>query len=918
VRGDAALVLGAAVAGVGAFVVRGRLARCAAALLLAFAAGALSLATRLEAAARIRPVAPREATLEGVLRVVQQVHGATRFDLVDLVEVEPRPAVLGGGLRVIAEPSEIAPALAEALPGARLRMRVRARPPGVLRNPGRRGSSRTLERAGIGARGRLAHPGLVVRLPEREGLRPLRWLHGLRRVRAEQLAALGEGGALLRALALGDRGALSEQARAAFAGLGLAHLLAVSGLHLTLMAGCVYAVARWLFSRSATWCARRDTRIAAAWTAGAAALFYALLAGWGVPVQRAWVVVTSVLLALTAGRSRLWLQPLSGAAIAVLLVEPGALFAPGAQLSFSAAAALTWSARREAARANAVGNSWLARALSTSAVAIAATAPLAALHLGRAAPLALLVNLAAIPWTGLVLLPVALLSVLCAAALGWPGAAAALAGAEWIARGTLQTVGWLAEWLPLGERATAPAGGWLAVAALLGFAAVLARSTGIRVLVTLTLGGLLAWAPAAGVAPGPPRFVALDVGQGDAFLVQGASGAVLVDAGTALPDGVDLGRRTVVPALHALGVQRLDVLVATHADLDHRGGIPAVLNAVPVAELWLPYGGRHDAAFATLLAAAARAGVPVRERGRGSPPHVAGDLRVVSLWPPPGTVGHSRNDRSLVLRVERDGVRVLLPGDIDARAERALVDSAADLRADVLVLPHHGSDTSSSRAFLHAVGASVAVASAPCWGRFGMPHAGVLERAQEAGLAVWWTGRDGAVLVALGPRLAVASVARPRGHCATTRAARTAGRRSALDLQHLALVRREIGKHAHGAAARAIRVGQGRGAAALEQRVQQPAQRIHRIPGFGDQAVHVEAIAADAQDAQRPAAVVVPVGDQVDQDHGLGRQSLHGADADCLELGEVHVAAATAVLLELDAVCTERQRLHLDGLHLLE
>ncbi len=776
-RGDAALVLGAAVVGVGAFVVRGPRARCAAALLLAFAAGALSLATRLEAAARVRPAAPREATLEGALRSVQQVSGETRFELVGLVEVEPRPRALGGGLRLAARSSEIAPTLAEALPGAHLRVRVRLRPPAGLRNPGGRGSPRTLERAGIGALGRLAHPALVVRLPEREGWRPLRGLQRLRRVRAEQLAALGEGGALLRALALGDRGGLSEQTRAAFARLGLAHLLAVSGLHLTLIAGCAYAAARFLCARSAACCARWDTRIAAAWAAGGAALFYALLAGWGVPVRRAWIALASVLLALTAGRSRLWLPPLSGAASAVLLVEPGALFAPGAQLSFCAAAALMWSARRAAARADAAQGSWLGRALSTSAVAIAATAPLAALHLGRAAPLALLANLAAVPWTALVLLPAALLSVVCAGAPGWPGAAVALAASEWIARGTLQVVGWLADWLPLGERGGPPAGGWLALAALLGLATVRARRTRTRVSATLALGGLLAWAPTAGVAPGPPRLAALDVGQGDAFLVQGTRGALLVDAGTALPDGLDLGRHAVVPALRALGVRRLDLLVATHADLDHRGGLAAVLDAVPVAELWLPYGGAREPGFAALLAAATRAAVPVRERGRGSPPRAAGDLRVVPLWPPPGAASAARNDRSLVLRVEVNGARVLLSGDIDARAERALIDSGADLRADVLALPHHGSDTSSSRAFLRTVGASVALASAPCWGRFGMPHTGVLARAREAGLAVWWTGRDGAVLVALGPRLAVTSVGQPRSHCGAAKAARGPSRR---------------------------------------------------------------------------------------------------------------------------------------------
>jgi competence protein ComEC len=300
---------------------------------------------------------------------------------------------------------------------------------------------------------------------------------------------------------------------------------------------------------------------------------------------------------------------------------------------------------------------------------------------------------------------------------------------------------------------------------LLGFGAVRARSTRTRIAGALAVSGLLAVAPPATVLPEPPRLVALDVGQGDALLVQGEPGAVLVDAGTAIPDGIDLGRRTVVPALRALGVRRIDLLVASHADLDHRGGIPAVLGALPVGEVWIPPDGRGDVAFAPVLAAAAAAGVPVRERGRGSAPLRAGELRVTALWPPFATARASRNDRSLVVRVDVGRRRVLLPGDIETSAEHVLIASGADLRADALVLPHHGSRTSSSAAFLRAVDASVAIASAPCWGRFGMPHADVLERARAAGHPVWWTGRDGAVLVALGPRLAAVSFAAPQTGC---------------------------------------------------------------------------------------------------------------------------------------------------------
>jgi competence protein ComEC len=186
-----------------------------------------------------------------------------------------------------------------------------------------------------------------------------------------------------------------------------------------------------------------------------------------------------------------------------------------------------------------------------------------------------------------------------------------------------------------------------------------------------------------------------------------------------------------------------------------------VLEGLPVGALWLPRGGLADAAFAELREAARRRGVAVLERGLGDAPAEFGDLRVTPLWPPPGA-GGSRNDRSLVLRVEAGARRLLLPGDVGAAAEAALVASGADLRADVLKLPHHGSRSSSSRALLGAVDASLAVASAPCEGRFGMPHAEVRARARAAGLALWWTGRDGAVRVGLGPALHALGTGAPR------------------------------------------------------------------------------------------------------------------------------------------------------------
>jgi competence protein ComEC len=492
----------------------------------------------------------------------------------------------------------------------------------------------------------------------------------------------------------------------------------------------------------------------------AAAGGYAALCGGQVPVRRALVMLASLALAALRVRPAARAHPLCAAALAVLAAQPEALFQAGAQLSFAATAALVLAPgrRAEPARLRA-----LADGLRTSATAALATAPLAALRLGSVAPAGLAANLLAVPCTGLVLLPAALAAG-AALAVAPEAASARLAAraAERVAAAGLAAVQAADARLPGSAPGRRPGTGALVAGVALAGLGLAARSGAARAAAAFGAGLALGFGPAAALEPSPPRVVFLDVGQGDATLVQGRSGALLVDAGRAF-GALDRGRDAVLPALGALGVERLDVLAVTHADVDHRGGVPALLDALPVGELWLPFGAHADPAFAALRAAAARRRVPVRERGAGSGVARLGDLRVQPLWPPrarpAAAVG---NEASLVLRVEAAGGRVLLAGDLGAAGEAELLASGADLRAGLVALPHHGSRGSSSAAFLAAVGGVAAVVSAPCAGRFGMPHPEAVRRARAAGYTLWWTGRDGAVLAALGPRPWLSGWGRPR------------------------------------------------------------------------------------------------------------------------------------------------------------
>ncbi len=746
----------AAVLAIGVAVGPAPAARRALSALLAALAGAASLALQLESAAsRIRlPTQP--VVIEGT--VVDSVSGIgwSRVDVARVRAVDADARRVPANLRLVGGETPAGfQALETAQPGDRIRARVRLRELREPRNPGSPQRVRALERRGIGARGRLEHPALHVRLHDRSMRSPLRAIHERRRDISAKLATAGFGSELVRALALGDLGGLSNEVRDAFRRLGLSHILSVSGLHLALVASLAFATVRVSLGRCAWLAARRDTRIAALLAGVLTAVGYALFSGWAIPARRSLVFLLVLALAIVRGRSRQRAEPLAAAAIFVLAVEPDALFEAGPQLSFAATAALMFAARRSDLRPPGAFRSRLKLlddAARTSACAVAVTAPIAAWQLGSAAPFAWLANLIAIPCFAIAVLPSSLLAAL-ALGCGFEFLGQALVSiAVQIAAWTLEFGLWLASQLPVSTPPTRPAAAYLLCTGVCVALTLKARTTVLRVIGSLIVSALVSFAPPVAIEPPPPRLVALEVDQGSATLVEGQRAAILVDAGSSYA-GSDWGERAVVPALAALGIDRLDVLVVSHGDLDHRGGVPSVLKLVSVGEVWVPHGAAADPAFEDIWRVARSQRIPVVERGVGSPVFAVGDLRIEALWPPAAPDRRSRNDRSLVVRIQVAGQRVLLPGDLEAPAESDLVASGADLRAEVLALPHHGSRTSSSEIFLDAVGASVALASAPCGGRFGMPHAEALERARESGVSVWWTGRDGAVMVGLGGRL---------------------------------------------------------------------------------------------------------------------------------------------------------------------
>lgn len=515
--------------------------------------------------------------------------------------------------------------------------------------------------------------------------------------------------------------------------------ISISGLHITLFAWLAAAVVQWLW--------RRSPRLCLAWPAPSAALVggvalaaaYALFSGWGVPAQRTVSMLAAVaLLRLSARR---WPWPLVWllTCAVVVLPDPWALWQPGFWLSFVAVAVL-FATDSGAAGADQVSvRGRFVALLREQWVVTLALTPLTLLLFGQVSLVGLLANLLAIPWVTLVVTPLAFAGVLWAPVWQVAGWGVQLLGAvlQGLAALPLATV-WVAA-APLWAGLAGVAGGVLLAMRL----PWQVRALGLPLLLPVLL-----W-QAPRPAPGAFELLAADIGQGNAVLVRTATHTLLYDTGPRYSATSDAGARVLVPLLRALG-ERIDVLMLSHRDSDHTGGAAAVLATQPQALLTGSIENEHRL----------QALRPVQ-------PCVAGqhwrwdgvDFSV--LHPLPGAAvgeggGNSGGDggaraahsnaQSCVLRIAAAagaggaagtaGATALLVGDIEKAQEQALLARKAPVAVDVLLVPHHGSKTSSSAAFLDAVQPRTALVQAAYRSRFGHPAPEVVQRYRDRGIAV--------------------------------------------------------------------------------------------------------------------------------------------------------------------------------------
>ncbi|KGM55894.1 transporter [Lysobacter daejeonensis GH1-9] len=605
--------------------------------------------------------------------------------------------------------------------GQRWRFKVRLKAPRGLRNAGGSDAEKHAFASRIAANAQVRQPHTAQRLVEARGLQA--WREG---VSARIAAAIpGDTSRFIQALAIGDTRAIRDEDWTLLRANGLTHLIAISGSHVglvsTFFAMLVYGL-WWLLPGLSGWAPRQ---VAAAAAAMLGALAYSAAAGFAVPTVRTALMIAAVSLALGARRRVSPFDTLALAVIVVLLYDPLSVLGAGFWLSFMGVAWLMWCLPQG-------GPQPVREFLSAQGVATVGLLPMAVLLFGQVSMAGPVANLVAVPWWSLVVVPLSLLGAALEslhAGLGaWPLRAAAWCFDlswplfEWLGSSPL-ALWWVAE------------SRWFALPlALLGaFWLLLPRGVAGKSLAALLWLPLL-WPDRQLPTHGVAEVTVIDVGQGLSVLVRTAGHTLLYDTGPAMRDGFDAGERAVLPTLRARGVRRIDRVVVSHADNDHAGGLDAVRAAYALPALLAPEGAGIDGA-GNCMAGEGWAWDGVRFRF----------LHPTPYFP------YLANDSSCVLRVEtRQGV-LLLTGDIGEIIERELVRrEPAALLADVVVVAHHGSETSSDPAFVKATRARHAIMSTGHGNLFRHPRPSIVQRWRDAGATVWDTAKAGAITFRLG------------------------------------------------------------------------------------------------------------------------------------------------------------------------
>ncbi len=648
--------------------------------------------------------------------------------------------------------------------GDQVRIQGRLRVPSQARNPGEFDYRAYLARRSIHVLMTL-RPESIQEVSKESVRWPMRVVRLVRRHlnRTIDRTLKGSPGALLRGVLLGERRKLPAEVTEAFSDSGVIHVLAVSGLHVGLIVGIFYSL----------FCALRLRETAATLLTLTLIFLYMFVVDLRPSVVRATIMASVIMVGRLLERESDLLNAIAFAGLIILIWNPLFLFELGFQLSFVATLSIVYLHGRlkELLLPFLKATSppwarWICSGLLVSLSAQLGTFPIIAYYFQKAPIISIVANLLVVPLIGLAVslgFTSALLSLVSM------GLARMYAAANWVLlTGLIRLVSFAAS-LPFAYlHIPRPSKMFIS----LYYVFLFLGANGKRFPAarrTFLFGGLillnfLVWDQAL-ERPGDLSVLFLDVGQGDAAFVRFPNGrTMLVDGGERKPR-FDCGERIICPYLRRIGLQHLDVMVLTHADNDHVGGLPAVLEEFPVG-LVLDSRARHiTKTYCRFLELAHAPGVVYREVRAGDRLKICPEVEVTVLHPTEefvtedGDAPFGRNSASVVLRIKYGMVSFLLTGDIEEEAEEALLEGGCELGSTVLKVPHHGSKSSSILSFVRAVQPQVAVISVGRWNRFGHPGQEVLQRYQQFDVALYRTDQDGAVAISTdGRRLELETV----------------------------------------------------------------------------------------------------------------------------------------------------------------
>ncbi len=673
------------------------------------------------------------------------------------------------------------------LPGDQIELAGGAMPleyPQAPRNPGQWDWEKLARSRGITARV-FPGPGTQIKILSRDRfgfwerrLREIRrrWSESLQTPADATAAGKSQATLLLKGMVLGERAEIDPKIQESFIRTNTFHILAISGQQMALIFLILFGVLR----------ALGVTQKNAAFVSIPAMLVYGAVVGWYASVARSVIMVVFVLVALMFDRKINILRLLGIAALALLLANPDQLFDIGFQLSFLAVLFLVvftgplvrWAARWAPSRPAFITR-LLMPALGASLIAWFATAPLTALRFHWFSPITLIANLLIVTWVSVLTIPLGFASVILGSI--WIGLAYPINAINQILSKFLIVMAGKIAAVPYASFDVASPGAWSLIFYYACFAAIAwrlekcARQDRARVarrdaadaevlasanspaaakrraMKVWILAGALACCALGSEIVYRHRLecVFFDVGQGDAIFVRFPNGKnMLVDAG---PGGYrNRFDKTLASYMRCIGASKIDHLVMSHPHSDHIGGMPKILENIRVAEL-----DGNGRAFASLvyrhvLRMALERKVPLRILHGPAPWFKEAGVSVDALFPPDPDL-HPRdkneNEHSIVLVLRYPGGSLLLPGDIERDAENYLTQSAADLRCDILKVPHHGGARSSGARFLDRVKARWAIISAGKDNKFGHPTQSVLQRLMARGTGIFRTDQDGAVVI---------------------------------------------------------------------------------------------------------------------------------------------------------------------------